>query len=206
MMNMEYSYEIAKVDKAARCMEVVYTSQTGEVMTVGVRLPYEGERLETVIAAYSPVAYWNEKSLPVDVPEVGTRGSSSGSVPAPRTPQNPTTTLQEYKAAKLRELAAWRYDRETSGIVFDGTTISTDLMSQARLTAAFTSMNTGFSTEIVWKGTDGQWITLTAEKITELSKAVFAYVQECFALEKQYAKLIMDSDSIEQVNNIVFAQ
>lgn len=74
-MSIEYTYEIVNVDEAARCMEVIYSAPGHQTMHIGARLPYVGETLEAVIAAYSPVAYWEEQTRPVQVPVVGVRGT-----------------------------------------------------------------------------------------------------------------------------------
>jgi hypothetical protein len=74
-MSIAYTYEIVKVDEAARCMEIVYTADGHETMRVGARLPYDGETLEQIIEMFSPVAYWEEKQRPVVLPTVGATGS-----------------------------------------------------------------------------------------------------------------------------------
>jgi hypothetical protein len=73
---MRYTYEITNVDEQARVMEVVYTHETHGSMLIGARLPYEGESLEAVIQAYSPVAHWRGLELAVVVPQVGLTGSA----------------------------------------------------------------------------------------------------------------------------------
>lgn len=74
-MSITYNYEIIAVDQAARCMEVVYTSEGRQTMHIGTRLPYVGEALEAVIGMYSPVAYWHEQEQTVQVPQVGASGT-----------------------------------------------------------------------------------------------------------------------------------
>lgn len=73
-MSIEYTYEIISVDPAARCMEIVYSSDGRQTLHIGARLPFEGENLEAVVAMYSPVAYWLQQETPVVVPEIGTTG------------------------------------------------------------------------------------------------------------------------------------
>lgn len=63
-MSIIYSFEIISVDQAARCMEVVYTSEGNPTMHIGARLPYEGESVESVVAMYAPVRYWEELKTP----------------------------------------------------------------------------------------------------------------------------------------------
>lgn len=73
-MSIAYTYEIVSVDPAARCMEIVYSSEGRQTMHIGARLPFEGESLEAVVEMYSPIAYWLEQEAPVVVPEVGATG------------------------------------------------------------------------------------------------------------------------------------
>jgi hypothetical protein len=80
-MSIAYTYEIVSVDPAARCMEIVYSSEGRQTMHIGARLPFEGESLESVVEMYSPVAYWLEQEAPVVVPQVGTTGSMSPARP-----------------------------------------------------------------------------------------------------------------------------
>lgn len=83
-MSITYTYEIISVDQAARCMEIIYTSEGNPTMHIGARLPYEGEALEAVVEMYAPVRYWEELKTPVVVPQVGASG-----VIAPVEPQAP---------------------------------------------------------------------------------------------------------------------
>lgn len=73
-MSITYTYQIVSVDQAARCMEVVYTSEGNPTMHIGARLPFEDETLEAVVEMYAPVRYWEELKTPVVVPEVGATG------------------------------------------------------------------------------------------------------------------------------------
>lgn len=76
-MSITYTYEIIAVDKAARCMEVVYSADGHQTIHIGARLPYEGEILESIIQMYAPVAYWREQKTAVVAPEL-----KSGSITA----------------------------------------------------------------------------------------------------------------------------
>lgn len=73
-MSIEYKFEIISVDEAARCMEVVYSAEGHETMHVGARLPFVGESLEAVIAAYTPTTIWRDKTVSVVAPNAGTKG------------------------------------------------------------------------------------------------------------------------------------
>jgi hypothetical protein len=82
MTDITYTYEITAVDEAARCMEIVYTSEKYGVMQVGARLPFEGETVEQVVVMFSPVNEWRMRDLSVIVPEVGTSGQLTDVDPA----------------------------------------------------------------------------------------------------------------------------
>lgn len=74
-MTITYTYEIFSVDQAARCMEVVYTSEGKPTLHIGARLPYEGETLKSVVEMYAPIRYWEELETPVVAVEVGQSGT-----------------------------------------------------------------------------------------------------------------------------------
>jgi hypothetical protein len=93
-MSIQYTYEIVKVDEAARCMEVVYASEGRQTMHIGARLPFEGETLDAVIAMYSPVEHWRQQEAAVIVPTVGTKGA---------TPSQATPAVAESKAVASGE-------------------------------------------------------------------------------------------------------
>lgn len=73
-MSITYTYEIIKVDEAARCMEVVYSADGHQTMNISARLPFEGESLEAVIKSFAPVPIWIEMITPVVAPQVGASG------------------------------------------------------------------------------------------------------------------------------------
>lgn len=93
-MSIEYTYEIAAVNAQARCMEVVYTASGHPTMRVGARLPYEGETLESVIAAFAPVRYWEELVTPVSLPQVGQTGVIVPVVQATQAAPTPSTVIE----------------------------------------------------------------------------------------------------------------
>ena len=90
LVSIEYTYEIVSVDVQARCMEIIYTATNHPTMRIGARLPYEGETLESVIAVFSPVRYWEELQSPVIVPQVGQTGVITPVVPQAPQPVEPT--------------------------------------------------------------------------------------------------------------------
>jgi hypothetical protein len=73
MKKIPYTYEILLVSD--RSMEVKYENPDYGVLHVGVRLPYEGESIESVIEEYSPAVYWQELSMPVQTINPGITGS-----------------------------------------------------------------------------------------------------------------------------------
>lgn len=86
-MSTTYSYEVIKVDQAARCMEVVYTSPGNPTMHIGARLPFEGETLESVIAMYAPIANWEQAKKQTVAPKEGVKGTITAPAPVAPTAQ-----------------------------------------------------------------------------------------------------------------------
>lgn len=101
-MSITYTYEIVKVDEAARCMEVVYSAEGYQTMHIGARLPFEGEALEDVIKAFSPVSLWSELSKSVSTPVVGQSGSITeiGATEQSDAPQT-EAEMQELRNAQM---------------------------------------------------------------------------------------------------------
>ena len=96
-----------------------------------------------------------------------------------------TPTLGE----KLSELASLRYTKETSGIVVDGVSISTDRESQAMISGAYCACLIDPTRIIDFKGTNG-WVQLTSSEITNIASAVAIHVQSCFTHEKELTALL----------------
>lgn len=99
-MSIKYTYEIINVDEAARCMEVVYSSNNRQTLHIGTRLPYEGETVEDVIRAYAPVAYWQDREKQVVPPNPGLSGEVDTTPVAPPAPPEPAN-YDGYSADKL---------------------------------------------------------------------------------------------------------
>ena len=194
-MSIPYTYEIIGVDQQARVMEVVYSSPGRQTMHIGARLPYAGESLDAVIQMYSPVAYWREQEAVVIDVQPGTSGSFTP-------PGVEPTTLGSAKQAKLEEIAAWRFLRETGGVQFNGATIKTDRESQATVNGAFASLQAGLVSSIDWKAANGVWVTLTLTEMTAIAQAVASHVQASFTAEKQLADQVAAATTIEEVNAI----
>ena len=74
-MSIEYAYEVTKVDTDAKCMEVVYTAEGYDSITVGTMLPYDDEPLENVIKAYAPIRQWIDSKRSFAQIVIGTSGA-----------------------------------------------------------------------------------------------------------------------------------
>ena len=92
-MNIDYTYKIAEVDVAAKCMVVVYSAEGHESMHIGAPLPFEGEVLEDVIRNYAPVPLWIARVTPVTVPLVGATGVLSSVPPVEVVEEIPVTVV-----------------------------------------------------------------------------------------------------------------
>lgn len=103
-MNIQipYTYEVVLVDEAARCMEIVYTSDGRQAMHIGARLPFQGESVEDVVKLYAPLAYWDEQERAVIQVQTGLTGSVAPT-PASSIPTVPATVSRfQAKAALLQ--------------------------------------------------------------------------------------------------------
>lgn len=73
-MIVKYSYEIINVDKEAKTMEIVYSSEKYGKLHVGARLPFTNETVEDIVLMYNPSAYWIEQETETLNVEAGTKG------------------------------------------------------------------------------------------------------------------------------------
>lgn len=87
-----FTYLVANVDAAARCMEVVYLADGYEPVLVGVRAPVQGEDPAALIAQFAPTGVWDAidiEKLPLAMPEVGTGGRIEAPMVVPAPPVEP---------------------------------------------------------------------------------------------------------------------
>lgn len=194
-MSIPYTYKIINVNPQARAMEIVYTSPGRQTMHIGTRMPYASETPESIVRMYEPVAYWLEQEAQLAEVQDGLEGSI---VP----PESAPLTLETAKAAKLAEIAAWRYSLETSGVAFNGARIKTDRESQATVTSAFISLAQGLVTSIDWKAENGVWVRLGLAEMSAIAQAVAVHVQQSFTLEKSYVEQVAAASTIEAVQAI----
>ncbi|BDV42452.1 hypothetical protein GURASL_13750 [Geotalea uraniireducens] len=101
----------------------------------------------------------------------------------------PEITPAEARAAKLADLAAYRFTIETAGIAVNGVTVSTDRESQAMLTGAWVRAQQAPEGLIDWKGITG-WVQIDKATVEALAAAVGAHVQGCFSAERRHAEAI----------------
>jgi hypothetical protein len=101
-MIVNYSYEIINVDKEAKTMEIVYTSEKYGTLHVGCRMPWKDETVEDIVLMYNPSAYWLELDREVMDVEVGVKGNQEDSHPHPDDPEEPFTA-EEIEELRLKE-------------------------------------------------------------------------------------------------------
>jgi hypothetical protein len=122
-----------------------------------------GAALDAFIMSYAPTAWFERREAVAD---------------------GVLDTLEGARARKLAELAAWRYQKEISGVTVGGARIKTDRESQAIVTSALISLSQGLATSIDWKAEGGVWVTLGLPQITGIAQSVVSHVQACFTAEK----------------------
>ena len=102
------------------------------------------------------------------------------------------------KTVKIAELAALRYQHETSGITLNGMTIETDRQSQAWITGALSFTQLNSSVIINWKTSLG-WVELDATQIQAIAMAVAQHIQKCFNVEMLHSVAIKELINTEDI-------
>ncbi|WP_103171620.1 DUF4376 domain-containing protein [Paracoccus sp. SY] len=86
--------------------------------------------------------------------------------------------------AMAREAIRARRDAAIStGIYVAGIPVGTDDQSQARITGAALAAMRDAAYSVAWKGSDGVFVTLTADQVLTVADAIRAHVQACFDRE-----------------------
>jgi len=124
-------------------------------------------------------------------------------------PHRPAPTLDEARAAKLQELAAFRYEREVSGYIHDGFPVRTDRESQSALGNAIQlakeAAARGLPAATVWKGVNA-FRAFDLESLITLGLAVGGYINGFFARESALAAEIAALPDIAAIEAFDIAQ
>lgn len=107
-------------------------------------------------------------------------------------------TLEEAKAARLAELAAYRWQIECGGIVRNGAAIATDDRSQAKISGALQLVQDDPQVVIDWKADNG-WVQLDATAVTYIAREIGLHVQAAFSREKALAAAINACTTVAEV-------
>lgn len=105
MTTINYTYEITRVDAQTKSMDITYTSEQYGTITVGARMPWDGETVEDVVKMFSPVALWIENEKPTGQVWLGYQGTLSEDVAGP-----PPAPKSVSKIALVRTMRDIDYD------------------------------------------------------------------------------------------------
>jgi hypothetical protein len=111
--------------------------------------------------------------------------------------------LQDARERKRAEIAAARWEAETSGIDVSGFTVRTDRESQALITGVALKAMQDNTYTCWWKGVGG-FVKLTAPQILAIADAVRAHVQGCFDREAELVALIKAAESPDELEAISY--
>jgi len=110
--------------------------------------------------------------------------------------------LATLKEAKLKEIAAARFEFEVGGITVGGLPIPTNRDTQSKLTSAYVQATADPLLTLRWKVSLGNWITLDAPTIIAVGDAVFAHVQSAFDQEEQLTQDVEDATNEAELSVI----
>lgn len=114
--------------------------------------------------------------------------------------------LAEMQRRRLADLAAYRYARESAGVVIDGVRWDSTREARANLQGAVALAQIaaagGQSFTATWKGLDGAFRTLDGAALTAAAVQVGVYVAACFAREAELAAAIMSLADWQDVRDL----
>lgn len=88
------TFEITAVNESLRCMDVVFRATGQPEVLVGARMPFEGEDLNTLVASFAPIGYWEDLAKQVVPVTVGTTGAVTIAVEPVAEAETPVETPQ----------------------------------------------------------------------------------------------------------------
>lgn len=115
-------------------------------------------------------------------------------------------TLEEVKAVRLAQLAAYRYARESAGVEWSGALIDTDPAARGNLAGKVLGLQFrpfGPGETCKWKARNA-WLDLDAAGLVAMGAAVADHVQACFDAEAQHQAAIAALDDIAAVEGYDF--
>jgi len=89
------TFEITAVNESLRCMDVVFRATGQPEVLVGARMPFEGEDLNTLVASFAPIGYWEDLAKQVVPVVVGTTGTVTIAAEPVTEAETPVETLVE---------------------------------------------------------------------------------------------------------------
>jgi hypothetical protein len=188
-MNITYSFEIASVDKPAKTMEVVYTSEGRQTMRIGARMPFEHESLNDVVAIFAPVTHWMEQDLVVKDVSVGSSGVVTVDVAKPNY-QEQIDSLDFVKASKKLALYISKERFEQSGVSLGDVRFDSDRCEQAALLTTLEVIRSGAMSSVEWRTSNGSFVVLDEAKIVSLLTAIAIHTQTAMSTEKTLCALV----------------
>lgn len=106
--------------------------------------------------------------------------------------------LTSLKANKLVILAAYRYEKESAGIIVDGVDVHTDRSSRSILNSKKDWLANHPSQVVDYKGKNG-WHDLTKQKVEDIWDEVETHVESCYNIERTHAEAI---EALTTVNDV----
>lgn len=207
MKTYNYTYEIINVDESAKCMDVVYSCDGFNEVTVGVRLPFDGENIEDVIESASPVPMWEESTVSRVVPTVGQKGTKSVEVvPFGISVTDGMTDAEIVEFTAKQKLDEASYARatktENGSVVINGITFGTSKADLLDLKLAIDELKLGSVASKNWKSKGGLFIELELADAESALSACMKFVQDAFDAEKAIVDAVNIAETVDQIKAI----
>ena len=110
-------------------------------------------------------------------------------------PPPPEPTPAELRMKAWVELAAYRWQKEIGGVVWETYPVHTDERAQVKLAAEMIAIQGGFRADPSgWKFADGVFRSLTNMQFIDMVTAVRNYIGACFMCEAMVAQRIANDE------------
>lgn len=202
-MAISYTYEVKSVNEESNYMEVEYTADGFDPITVGTQIPTDQDDINYFIDAFAPYGVWMAATVVKTPPPIGTKGSLSqaelyGEEETSNLISEPSN-VAEAKVLKIKEIYEWKNNKRESFVVIDSFVVKPNQRYLSNLKCALDVINIDERSTVNYKFADDVYKEVDAETLSLLINKLTVVVQDMFDDEKAKIDEVNSLTTIEEV-------
>jgi hypothetical protein len=202
-MAISYTYEVKSVNEESNYMEVEYTADGFDPITVGTQIPTDQDDVNYFIDAFAPYGVWLASTVVKKPLPVGTKGSISQSDLNGDAVDSPEvinmTSISEVKAGKISEIDQWKRNKRESFVVIDGFVLKPNQRYLSNLRAAKLAIDLQDSPTVGYKFANDVYQDVDSATLDSLIEKLTLLIQSIFDDERAKIDEVMAMTDIDSV-------